>query len=122
MGYSSRRPLRQHADRWNFRTDVGGTAMASKAAHEAKAPRPFCGLNRGILCPLQGQANTNMLSMPRLHESDESGQQQAGIVHLEAQAASQVEIFLERLSNRVHRAPPGQAIANFRSALTSTLA
>ena len=55
-----------------------------KAAHEAKTPGPFCGLNRRMLRPLESQAGTDVVGVPRLHETEEPGQQQAGIVHLEA--------------------------------------
>jgi hypothetical protein len=118
----ARRVVRQQAERWNLGSAVGGTAMAGEAAHEAKPPSPLCGLHRRALSPLECQPGVDVLGAVRFHEADEARQQQPFAVHLVAQTLPQFDVFLQGLAQRVHRAPPGQAMTRVRSAARSTLA
>ena len=56
-----------------------------------------------------------------LEEADEIKQSWASTVQLESETASQGEVFLNSLSQGVHRTPPGHGAASVRSASRSTL-
>jgi hypothetical protein len=56
-----------------------------------------------------------------LHEGDEIKQSFACVLQLEPQTAAQTQIFLNGLSKRAHRTPPGHGKASVRNALMSTL-
>jgi len=57
-----------------------------------------------------------------LHERNEIAQSLADFLQLESQSAPHAQILLNGLTQRCHRAPPGQGNASVRSALISIFA
>src|ERR1700751_784465 len=96
--------------------------MTRKSAYEAQALRPVRGLDvYRLLSPSERQGCSDVGSAVALHEGDEIEQSLACMLQLEPQATAQTQVFLNGLSKRVHRTPPGHGKASVRNALISTL-
>jgi hypothetical protein len=96
--------------------------MARESAYEAQSFRPVGGLDvYRLLSPSERQCLGDAGSAVALHEGDEINQSLACVLQLEPQTAAQTQVFLNGLSKRVHRTPPGHGKASVRNALMSTL-
>ena len=74
-----------------------------------------------LLSPRERQRLRDDGGMVLLHERDEIEQRLAVLLQFKSQTAPHVQVFLGRLSERIHFTPPGQGIASVRNALISTL-
>jgi len=96
--------------------------MVRESANETQSFRPLRGLDvYGLLSPSERQCLGDVGSAVALHEGDEIKQSLACILQLEPQTAAQTQVFLNGLSKRIHRTPPGHGKASARNALISTL-
>src|SRR2546422_5720637 len=96
---------------------------ARKYPHIAESLCPMCWLNISrLLRPRKRQCRSDVGGAMLLHERNEIAQSLADFLQLESQSAPHAQILLNGLTQRCHRAPPGQGNASVRSALISIFA
>src|SRR5215475_10590168 len=97
--------------------------MASEHANEAQSPGPIARLmvNR-LHRPLQGQCRRDVGRFFVLQKRSELCQAGSHVAQFEPQTATQSDVILNSVSQRLHRLPPGQGKAMEWSETRSTLA
>src|SRR5215203_3605860 len=122
-GRAPLRPIRQQTDGRYLGRGIRSTPVPGEAPYYAEARRPFIrSLMLVARCPIQSQLDGNAIRTS-LREKRSKIQQRGFVFHqLEAQSPPHRQVVTNRLSDVVHRTPPGHGSASECSAVTSTLA
>src|SRR5207249_6848531 len=120
-GLGSLDSIGQQTFRRNLCAWIGRTPIAREVPHDTQALRPHHRLyGRWLLCPGERQLGCNVGGTVLSHEFCEGRQLLAGPIQLESQAATQVQIFPDGLTERGHRTPLGHGRAKARKESRST--
>src|SRR5438105_3918809 len=103
----------QQTWRWDLGSWVCRAAMTRKYPYVAQ---PLCPMRRlnilRLLRPCERQCLSNVGGAALLHERDEIEQRLAFLPKLKSQSATHGQVLLNSLTQRCHRAPPGQGNAS----------